>query len=226
MKILAFDTAADRCDACVFDSGSGKVLGVGHLALGKGHAEYLMGVIAEALENARADWPDIGAVAVTVGPGSFTGVRVGISAARGFALALSVQAIGITTLEGLAAEAVIAKPEKPVLAVIDARRGEVYAQFFSAGGLAESEAFVSTPDNLAAMIGSSDIVLAGSGGRLIAAAGGSGIRVFSAKSSPGVETVARLAAEKKPPYQKPAPLYLRAPDAKVQSGFAVARAGV
>ncbi len=223
MRILAFDTAADRCDACVFDSGSGTVPGVAHLALGKGHAEFLMGVIAEALQKAGTVWPEIDAIAVTVGPGSFTGVRAGVSAARGFALALKIPAIGVTTLEGLAAEAADAFPERPVLAVIDARRGEVYAQFFAAGGAPESEAFVSTPDELAVMIGSSEIVLAGSGADLIAKACARPLNIASRTASPSIETVARIAAAKSPPYQKPSPLYLRAPDAKVQTGFAVAR---
>jgi tRNA threonylcarbamoyladenosine biosynthesis protein TsaB len=223
MRILAFDTAADRCDACVFDSASGTVPGAAHLALGKGHAEFLMGVVAEALQKAGLTWPEIDAIAVTVGPGSFTGVRAGVSAARGFALALKIPAIGITTLEGLAAEATDAIPGKPVLVAIDARRGEVYAQFFDAGGAPESEAFVITPGQIAAMIGSSEIVLAGSGADLIAESCGRSLKIASRTPTPAIEIVARLAAAKSPPFQKPKPLYLRAPDAKVQTGFAVAR---
>jgi tRNA threonylcarbamoyl adenosine modification protein YeaZ len=223
MKILAFDTAADRCDACVFDSGTDEVLGASHLALGKGHAEFLLDIIGNALEKARTGYPELEAVAVTVGPGSFTGVRVGVSAARGFALALDIPAIGITTLEGIAAHAAAAEPEKPVLAVIDARRGEVYAQFFDPRGTPESEAFLSRPDRMAAMVGTSEIALAGSGAGLIAQAAGRQISVVHSLASPGVQTLARLAARKVPPYEKPRPFYLRAPDAKVQPGFAVAR---
>lgn len=224
MKILAFDTAADRCDACVFESGSGKVLGVSHLALGKGHAEYLMSVISDALAKAGIDYSGLGAIAVTVGPGSFTGVRVGVSAARGFALALEIPAIGITTLEGIAAEAAAVGSGMPVLAVIDAKRGEIYAQFFDARGGGESEAFISRPDRIAAMIGSSEIMLAGSGAGLVIQAAGRNLQAANSLASPGVETVARLAAPRMPPHRPPRPFYLRAPDAKVQSGFAVARA--
>lgn len=223
MKILAFDTAADRCDACVFDSGTGEVLGASHLALGKGHAEFLLDMIGNALEQARTGYPGLGAVAVTIGPGSFTGVRVGVSAARGFALALDIPAIGITTLEGIAAQAAAAEPDKPVLAVIDARRGEIYAQFFDARGTPESEAFLSRPDRIAAMIGSSQIVLAGSGAGLIARAAGRQIPVVHSLASPAVHTLARLAARKVPPHESPRPFYLRAPDAKAQAGFAVER---
>ncbi|TGT75410.1 tRNA (adenosine(37)-N6)-threonylcarbamoyltransferase complex dimerization subunit type 1 TsaB, partial [Mesorhizobium sp. M8A.F.Ca.ET.161.01.1.1] len=97
-------------------------LGRSVLDLGKGHAEHLMAVIAEALTAGAMDYSGLGAIAVSVGPGSFTGLRVGVSTARGLALALKVPAIGVTTLEALAAEAAAEFPGRPVLAALDAGR--------------------------------------------------------------------------------------------------------
>ncbi|MBE0692228.1 MAG: tRNA (adenosine(37)-N6)-threonylcarbamoyltransferase complex dimerization subunit type 1 TsaB, partial [Aquamicrobium sp.] len=84
MRLLAIDTAADLCAACVRDTDGGE-RGRSVLDLGKGHAEHLMGVIEAALREAGCGFADLDAVAVSVGPGSFTGVRVGVAAARGLA---------------------------------------------------------------------------------------------------------------------------------------------
>ena len=105
MMLLAIDTAAGLCAACVYDATAGEVTGRDVLDIGKGHAEHLMAVIGPPLSEAGIGYGDLGAIAVSVGPGSFTGVRVGVSAARGLALALKMPAIGVTTLEALAAEA-------------------------------------------------------------------------------------------------------------------------
>ena len=87
MNLLAIDTAASICAACVLDTTSGRERGRAVLDLGKGHAEHLMGTIGEALEKESLGYHELGMVAVSVGPGSFTGSRVGVSAARGLALA-------------------------------------------------------------------------------------------------------------------------------------------
>lgn len=223
MNILAIDTAAGQCDACIYDTETGTVTGEGHLALVKGHAEHLMGVIAATMAEAGVGYPDLGAIAVTIGPGSFTGVRVGVSAARGFALALAIPAIGVSTLEGLAAEALADFPGVPVLAAIDARRGELYFQRFNPDGVPGDEPSVAAASQIADSIGESDVVLTGSGAGILAGSFKRRVTIAGERASPGVATIARLAANKTPPFLKPKPLYLRAPDAKVQSGFAVAR---
>src|SRR4051794_26516035 len=99
MKILAIDTAANLCAACVFDGDADRELGRSVRDIGKGHAEVLMDVIAEALAAAGAAFGDLDAVAVAVGPGSFTGIRVGVSVARGLALAQKIPAAGVSTLD-------------------------------------------------------------------------------------------------------------------------------
>ncbi|TIV06590.1 MAG: tRNA (adenosine(37)-N6)-threonylcarbamoyltransferase complex dimerization subunit type 1 TsaB, partial [Mesorhizobium sp.] len=79
MKLLAIDCAASLCAACVYDADAGKELGRELRDLGKGHAEHLMAVIETALQAASVGYPDLDAVAVSIGPGSFTGLRVGVS---------------------------------------------------------------------------------------------------------------------------------------------------
>src|SRR5690606_3902535 len=87
-----------------------------------------------ALEQAGSAYGDLDAIAVSTGPGSFTGVRVGVAAARGLALALKIPAAGVTTLEALAHQAQAMRPGRPAIAAIDAGRGEVYAASFAADG--------------------------------------------------------------------------------------------
>lgn len=222
MIILAIDTVAERCAACVYDAVSDDVLGRVSLELGKGHAERLMDVIAETLQQAGKIYADLDRIAVAVGPGSFMGIRTGVSVACGLALALGVPAVGVTALEAIAAEARGQHPNRPVLAAIDARRGEVYAALHGADGAEQQPAVADAPEHLAKSL-PADAVLAGSGAPLIAAALSDQHRDFGPLSATAeIATYARLGTTK-PVGEKPKPFYLRAPDAKPQTGFALPR---
>ena len=100
----------------------------------RGHAEALMPLIAGVMSDAGVEFTDLDRIAVTVGPGSFTGLRVGVAAARGIALAAGKPAVGLTTLSALAAPFFDADESKALLAVIDARHSQVYMQLFGPGG--------------------------------------------------------------------------------------------
>ncbi len=222
MILLAIDSSASLCAACVYDAASSEELGREVLDLGKGHAEHLMGVIAGALERAGKDYADIGALAVSVGPGSFTGVRVGVSAARGLALALKVPAIGVTTLEALATEGARAFPDRAVLAALDAGRGEIHAALYdSRSQLRYGPAVAGLPE-LVAMAAETSPVLAGTAAALIADAAGKAFDTGPGAATADIATYARLAAAKGTG-EKPKPLYLRAADAKPQAGFVLPR---
>lgn len=225
MKILAIDTAAELCAACVFDAEAGRELGRAVRELGKGHAEHVMAVVQEALKAAALDYAGLGALAVSVGPGSFTGVRVGVSAARGFAIALKIPAIGVTTLETLAEEAREVFPGRAVLAVIGNRPEALYVQAFAVDGAPAGAPALAPAEAIAAEAVKAQPVLAGSGAKLVAEVAGADawFDLTAEKATADIATYARVAARRGPGGEKPKPLYLREPDAKPQAGFALPR---
>jgi len=137
MYVLALDTALAACSAAVLDTRHG-ILASASVAMRRGHAEALLPAVHQVMDDAGVAFSDLDRIAVTVGPGSFTGLRVGVSAARGIALAARRPAVGITTLAAFAAPALILAQGTPVLAVIDARHGQFYAQTFGGGGATEA----------------------------------------------------------------------------------------
>jgi tRNA threonylcarbamoyl adenosine modification protein YeaZ len=97
MRVLAIDTALEACSAAVLDSGRGGITASETVAMTRGHAEAVMPLIARVMDLADVEFAELDRIAVTTGPGSFTGLRVGISAARGIALAAGKPAIGLST---------------------------------------------------------------------------------------------------------------------------------
>ncbi len=225
MKLLAIDCSARLCAACVYDAGAGQELGRQVLDLGKGHAEHLMGVIEEAMRAAGVGFSDLGTVAVSVGPGSFTGVRVGVSAARGLALALKVPAVGVNTLEALAAEARALHGPCTVLAALDGGRGEIQSAVYDNVGAVLFAPAVIDLERATLLATEYSAALAGTAAEMIAAAlPGQNNPVGPLGSTADIGTYARLAAGKEPG-ERPKPLYLREPDAKPQAGFVLPRSG-
>ncbi|MER8809695.1 tRNA (adenosine(37)-N6)-threonylcarbamoyltransferase complex dimerization subunit type 1 TsaB [Mesorhizobium australicum] len=222
MKVLAIDCAASLCAACVYDAAAGLELGRSVLDLGKGHAEHLMAVIADALKTGATDYVGLGAIAVSVGPGSFTGLRVGVSTARGLALALKLPAIGVTTLEALAAEAASAFPGRAVLAALDAGREEIHAALYDEMSVLTYGPATATLAGAVTMASERSAVLAGTAATLIADAAGRTFDIGPRAATADILTYARLAAAKGQG-ERPKPLYLRGADAKPQAGFILSR---
>jgi tRNA threonylcarbamoyladenosine biosynthesis protein TsaB len=222
MKLLAIDCAANLCAACVYDAEARQELGRSVFDLGKGHAEHLMAVIADALKAGATDYAGLGAIAVSVGPGSFTGLRVGVSTARGLALALKVPAIGVTTLEALAAEAAATFPGRAVLAALDAGREEIHAALYDEMSVLTYGPAVTTLANAIAMATEISPALAGTAAMLISASAGRAFDIGPQTATADILTYARLAAAKGEG-EKPKPLYLRGADAKPQAGFILSR---
>ena len=104
MILLAIDTSSSGCFAAIHDSDSNVTLGFAGEDIGRGHAERLMAFVDAALDSAGVELSAIERIAVTIGPGSFTGIRVGVAAARGLSLALGVPAVGVSTLAAIAAD--------------------------------------------------------------------------------------------------------------------------
>ncbi len=216
MKLLAIDTSGADCSAAIYDDEAGCVLAERQETIGKGHAEALMAMIDAVLVEAELDIKSIEKIGVVVGPGSFTGIRVGVSVARGFGVALGVPLCSVTSLETLAQAALQQDASKPVLCVMDAKRGQVYGQLFAPDGQSIEGPSVMELDAARAFFASHPARLVGSGAGLVV-----GDEEALGKDTLPIADVAALAARKAP--DKPTPLYLRGPDAKPQAGFAVAR---
>ena len=216
MIILALDTAGVDCSVAILDGRTGGVLASRTERLGKGHAERLMPMLNEVLAEAGIALTAVGRIAVTVGPGSFTGIRTGVAAARGLSLALKVPSVGISTLSMLAAEWQAEHPGLPVIAAIDARRGEIYAQAFAADGEALGEPAALDVEGARALAARHGAAVTGSAAPLL-----DGLPAGEPDHFPPA-LAARLALAIENA-DKPKPLYLRAPDAKPQAGFALSR---
>lgn len=211
---MAIDTALNACGVAIVEDGA--VLGEAAGEGGRGHAERLLPAIERARAAAGLALMDLDGFAVTIGPGSFTGIRTALATARGLALALDKPLWGVTTTQALQRAA--AEPSKAVAAVIDARRGEVYLQCFDAAGAAMMRPVIAPLAEAATMLPQGPVLLVGSGGLLLRdAAGRDDLTLSPAPPDPSPRVVAALALEMArrdgPPRHAPLPLYLRAADA-------------
>ncbi|MET0749327.1 MAG: tRNA (adenosine(37)-N6)-threonylcarbamoyltransferase complex dimerization subunit type 1 TsaB [Rhizobium sp.] len=234
MIVLALDTAGVDCAAAVYDSGSDRVLAEITETIGKGHAEHLIALVDRVLEQAGIDLKAVERIAVTIGPGSFTGIRVGVAAARGFALALGIPAVGVTTLSVIAAAHRREAAGRPILVAMDAKRGEVYLQMFGGDGSPQGEPEAMLVEDARALTAAFEGLIGGSAAPLllaeiegdVTARGTTNVVPIANGNAIGnafpIADVARLGALMSA-VEKPKPLYLRGPDAKPQLGFAVAR---
>jgi tRNA threonylcarbamoyl adenosine modification protein YeaZ len=220
MRCLAIDTSAEACTVAV-SVGEGEPVLVSE-RIGRGHAERLLPMIDAALSRAGFPVGEVERIAVTIGPGSFTGLRVGIAAARGLALATGAELVGLTTLAVHAAHARSLAGDVPVLAVLDAKRGEIYGQAFAADGQPRADARADSAEAFAASLVPGE-ALAGSGAGLVAAAGAKAARIVHEDAVVAPAALLALALAAPASRVAPKPLYLRSPDAKPQNAAAVAR---
>jgi tRNA threonylcarbamoyl adenosine modification protein YeaZ len=226
MRVLALDTALDACATAVLDSERRDLVASETQPMARGHAEALMPMVARVMDAARLEFSDIDRIAVTIGPGSFTGVRVGIAAARGIALAAGKPAIGLTTLAAFTAPHVAAGFAGTVVPVIDARHGQVYMQVFSPGGRAAiAPRLAPLREAVEAARTRAPALITGSAADLVAAqwpADEPAPKVVAARA-PEIGWVARLGAAAQEERAIPKPLYLRPPDARPQDAARIAQ---
>lgn len=226
MRVLAIDTALEACSAALLDTERPSNAVHESKPMTRGHAEALMPLVARLLEHAGIEAQQLDRVAVTVGPGSFTGLRVGIAAARGIALATGKPAIGLTTLAAFAAPLISADDTVPVVSAIDARHEHVYIQVFGPGGLTlVKPQLMSLREAVRAALGGPPR-LAGTAAELLARAWPADERPprsIAPERAPDIQWVARLGAAAPQTSSPPKPLYLRAPDAQPQATAQLAR---
>lgn len=211
MRILAVDTCLDACSAALLDGET--VLAAVSEPMSRGHQERLAPMVQAMM--APFGFKGLDRIASTVGPGSFTGLRVGLAFAKGLSSALSVPLVGIGSLPALAAGRT-----GFVCAAVDARRSQIYLQAFRDGAplMAPDALAVETATaRLAELAGDGPVTLVGSGAPLLA-----GLIPGATVETPGGPDpvwVAKLAAAVREPIPVARPLYLRTPDAKLPGGI-------
>ena len=226
MRVLAIDTALAACSAAVLDTSRGGITASETLAMNRGHAEALMPLVARVMDRAEIGFADLDRIAVTTGPGSFTGLRVGISASRGIALAAGKPAIGLSTLAGFAAPLIAEDDDSNVIAAIDARHDHVYIQVFGTGGRTLVSPRIATLRDAVRAAVTGPVRVIGSAAGLLATAWPKGVErpvLVDERGAPDIAWIARLGAAAAEGYGPPRPLYLRAPDAQPQDAARLPR---
>lgn len=225
MNILALETTAAACSVALVDDERGPIERFEPMV--RGHAERLMPMINEVLAEAGTSFAALDLIAAATGPGTFTGLRVGLAAARGIALAAGRPCLGVTAFAAvLEAERGAAerawKDGRAVLVVLDSRRSELFAQCFLPPDGASQEPVVATAERLAGVaIGSTGLVL-GTAAAIVGEAmvcldrDGSRTGPSITSCAPRASAVARVALRRWQRGERPGrpcdPVYLRAPD--------------
>jgi tRNA threonylcarbamoyladenosine biosynthesis protein TsaB len=226
MRVLAIDTALAACSAALLDTENGGVVASESLPMTRGHAEALLPLLERIIEESGVAFSEIDRVAVTTGPGSFTGLRVGIAAARGIALAADMPAVGVSTLSVYAAPHLADDETIAVVAAVDARHGHVYLQVFAPGGRTLTPPRLATLSEAVRAAAESRCCIVGSAAQSVAA--GLTSRDFTpakidARAAPDIAWVARMGAVVPEGQAPPKPQYLRAPDAQPQNAAQLPR---
>ncbi|MGB1876490.1 MAG: tRNA (adenosine(37)-N6)-threonylcarbamoyltransferase complex dimerization subunit type 1 TsaB [Rhodospirillaceae bacterium] len=209
MRVLAFDTTTSACSVAVCKDDETKAQF--HDPMVHGQAEALIPAIENTMKEAGVTYADLDRIAVTVGPGSFTGVRVGLATARGIGVATGHPVIGLLTTEVIAAESQIRAGQSTAVA-IDARRADVYLQCFDANGIATTGPACFLPEAAADVLGDHPWVLVGDGA--VRVQPHADPAVMTGKITvPNAAVLAKLAATRPIPQTPPRPIYVRPPDA-------------
>lgn len=202
--IIGFDTSGPYCSAALWRDEI--CLASAHEDMAKGQAERLMPLLSSLLDSAGVNWGDLSALGVGIGPGNFTGIRISVAAARGLALSNGIPALGVSLTEALAEGAT-----GPVLALLDARREQVYAQIIGQ----EAAPQLLPLCQISQFYAKFDGTVIGHQAEQIAAE--LGCAAAPAAHAPG-SAIARIAARRAgPETPRPAPLYVRSPDATPSS---------
>jgi tRNA threonylcarbamoyladenosine biosynthesis protein TsaB len=221
--ILAVDTALGACSVALLD---GEKLRA-HIfePMERGHAERLAPMVDEAMKQAGAEFSSLAHLAVTTGPGTFTGQRVGLAFMRGLRLALHIPLVGVTTLEAMAAAAMAETGADKAASIHDARRAEAYLLLRDGDAVVQPPVLLPFEEAVMRIAAFGPCALAGTGAQEAQQKLGAG-HPLSAIRQPDALWVARLARYQPMPGEAPGPLYLRAPDAKLPGGRSTGQANV
>ena len=227
MRILAIDTSCGAASVAVMEAGRIEPLAAISRPMARGHAEALAPMVEEAARRLEGGLASLDRHAVTIGPGSFTGIRVGLALSRAMALALDVPLVGVPTLVAFAAP-LLSEPRTGIIAAaIDARHGSVYFQLFEASGRPLGPPRCDSIRECVRGIGAGPALLAGDAANLVAAeAHRSGLPydLAAATDAPDIVSVARIGLALDPSLNPARPLYIKPPDARPNPAEPIARA--
>jgi len=227
MRVLAIDTSLPAVSICIYDGDAQQAVVRETLPMQKGHAEALMPMIERLAARSPGGLGSLDRVAVTVGPGSFTGIRIGVAAARGIALACGIEAVGVSTLAALATPLLFADDERIVVAAIDALHGNVYLSAYGCSGrVLSSPRLISLSDACRLLAAGKVIAVGGGADALRDAARKSGQEILVAEREPwpDIVAVAKLGAIADPQTAPARPVYLKAPDVTLSGRLPLPRA--
>ena len=218
MKVLALDTATSACSAALWEDGAVRARRL--TITERGQSEALLPMVLEVLDEAGEDFAGLDLLAVTVGPGAFTGLRIGLAAARGMALAAGLPCLGVTTLEAVAhGVGADERAGAALLVALETKRADLYVQAFDDGLQPLGEPRAVAAEQIPALVPAGPLVVAGDAAAKAARAleaAGDRPTISTAPGVPDAAVVAALAAGRFRPGRPPAPprpLYLRPPDA-------------
>jgi tRNA threonylcarbamoyladenosine biosynthesis protein TsaB len=227
MRILAIDTSCGAASVAVVEGGRGAPLAVMSRPMARGHADALPLMVEEAMRGIDGGFPSLTRIAVATGPGSFTGIRIGVAMARAMGMALAIPVVGVSTLAAFAAP-LLSEPRTGIIAAaIDARHGSVYFQLFEASGRPLGPPRCDTPRECVRAIGAGPAWLAGDAAALVASEAqraGLAYDLDAARAAPDIVAVAWMGLAVEPSMSPARPVYVKPPDARPNATEPIARA--
>jgi tRNA threonylcarbamoyladenosine biosynthesis protein TsaB len=227
MNILALDTSMGACSVALLRASSSvRVLFTRHQAMQRGHAEALLPMVAEVMEESRSKYADLDLIAATTGPGSFTGVRIAIAAAQGLGLVTKAKLYGTDSLAVMAKTALadLTPGDGPFAVAVDARRSMLYYGAYEESGKRLEGPLLVSPKEAADLLPSGLHIAVGSGAELLAEAARKASKHVEPKLpelQPSAGALAEIAFRARDLSRDVSdvlrPLYLRPPDAKPQT---------
>src|SRR5271169_2180533 len=217
MRILAIDTSCGAASVAVVEGSRAAPLVVMSRPMARGHADALAPMVEEAMRGVNGGFASLGRIAVATGPGSFTGIRVGLAMARAMGLALAIPVVGVSTLAAFAAP-LLSEPRAGIIAAAtDARHGSVYFQLFEASGRPLGPPRCDTPRECIRAIGAGPAWLAGDAAAILAneaQRAGLPYDLDAARVAPDSVALAWMGLAVDPSISPARPIYVKPPDAR------------
>jgi tRNA threonylcarbamoyladenosine biosynthesis protein TsaB len=227
MRILAIDTSCGAASVVVVESGLPEPLAVLSRPMARGHADALAPMVEEAMRGVDGGFASLARIAVATGPGSFTGIRVGLAMARAMGLALAIPVVGVSTLAAFAAPLLSQPRAGIIVAAIDARHGSVYFQLFEPSGRPLGPPRCDTARECVRAIGAGPAWLAGDAAAIVANEAhraGLPYDLDASRDAPDIVALAWMGLALDPSISPARPIYVKPPDARPSPAEPIARA--